>query len=167
MDWTMKIILTKKGESHFQLVVRIALTLYYTRDLRTEAKIWAVCRWWVLDSILKETYMNRSGQHSSSKRFWSLALSWLKLGIDLVQRTTKNSNFAADSNTISWLDAAELAADDVDRPVCTVRISSELLTSSSFPFKSLADFGIVSKGSGFGTLRLHSSVSFFVGIGDR
>lgn len=102
---------------------------------------------------------NNSAQLSSNRRFWSLALSWLNDGIDLVHRTARNNSFAADSNTISWLDD-ELAVNVAARFVCMVKISSELLTSSSFPFKSLTTFGIGSVNSGRGFAGLES-VSLF------
>lgn len=82
-------------------------------------------------------------------------------GIDLVQRTAKNSNFAADSNNISWLDAG--SPDDVAaRLVCMVKISSELLTSSSLPVKSLTAFGSVNKDKDFGFSGLDSDCIFDV-----
>lgn len=109
--------------------------------------------------------MNNSAQLSSSKRFWSLLLSWLNDGIDFVQRTARKSNLAADSNTISWLVGAPAADDDDDVAVgsCMVRISSELLTSSSFPFKSLIVFvGSDSNGNanGLGRRGLNSDSLF-------
>lgn len=82
--------------------------------------------------------MNSSAQLSSSKRFWSLLLSWLKDGMDRHHRTARKSSLAADSKTISWL--VGVPADDVVGN-WMVKISSELLTSSSFPLIiSLVDF---------------------------
>lgn len=107
---------------------------------------------------------NSSAQHSSNSKFWSLALSWLKDGIDLVHRTAKNSSLAADSKTTSWLDD-ELLVDVVARRVWMVRISSELLTSSSLPVKSLTPFGSVKRDNGFG-FSLISSDSFFDANGE-
>lgn len=79
---------------------------------------------------------NNSAQHSSSKRFWSLVLSWLNDGIDFVHFTAKNNNFAAVSNTISW-SFNDVGVVLFNKFVYNGEISSELLTSSSLPGTSL------------------------------
>lgn len=81
--------------------------------------------------------MNSSAQHSSNKIFWSMAFSWLNDGIDRAHFTVNMSSLAADSNIMSWSFCA--VADDGDKltKLCNVKISSELLTSSSLPLTSL------------------------------
>lgn len=91
----------------------------------------------------------------------------MKDGIDFVQRTAKNNSLAADSKTISWL--VGVPADDVAGN-CMVKISSELLTSSSLPFGSFVDFvgnDNMVKLNGLGRPGLSSdSLAFFDEIGE-
>lgn len=87
-----------------------------------------------------------SAQHSSSSKFWSAALSWLNDGIDFVHLTAKNSSLAADSNTMSG--SFEWLLDVGDMVECKRTISSELLTSSSFPMK-IANLQYIFKYSSF------------------
>lgn len=106
--------------------------------------------------------MNSSAQHSSSKTFWSMALSWLNDGIDRTHFTVSISNFAADSNIMSW-SFCVASVEELGR-LCSVRISSELLTSSSLPFASLTDFAGIENVPGIWKgLVWTEPESFFVG----
>lgn len=64
-----------------------------------------------------------------------MVLSWLNDGIDRTHFTVSISNLAADSKMMSW--SAWVAAVDVLAKLWSVKISSELLTSSSLPLPSL------------------------------